>query len=490
MCADQTELNVRRTHVTDQNRQQIGELLDGFRAGKISRRDLVVRGSSLGVGAYFLSRLTNDSVFAQDATPEAIEAGSTLVAPAGFDQSMAGQKLNVMLGDEGSGAPWEKAAVALFQETTGIETTRIPGETSTTDKLSKLLLALNAQSSDIDCVSIDVIWPGIIAPHALDLKETFGDSLPDYFEAIVQNNTVDDALVGIPWYTDAGLLYKRDDLIEKYSQTAPTTWDELATVAAAIQEGERAGGAPDFWGFVWQGNAYEGLTCNALEWQVSNGGGNIIEADGSVTINNPNAIAAFERAAGWVKTVSPEGVTTYQEQESLDVWQGGNAAFMRNWPYAYANGQQEGSVIKDKFSVGVIPMGDGEGARNASTLGGWQLMASKYSAAPDAAKAFCKFMASAEIQKSASLELSHLPTIASVYDDPDVLASNPFYADLKPVFQGGAVPRPSTPSSSSYNDVSTAYFTAVHNILTGADATSEVEKLEGQLNDIMSELNS
>ena len=476
--------------MTVENRQQIGELLDGFRDGKISRRDLMVKGSALGVGAYFLNRLTSDVAFAQDATPEAIEAGSTLVAPAGFDQSLAGQKLTVILGDEGSGAPWEKAAVALFQETTGIETTRIPGETSATDRLSKYLLALNGQSSDIDAMMIDVIWPGIMAPHALDLTDTFTDSIANYFAAIVENNTVDGTLVGIPWYTDAGLLYKRDDLIEKYSQTAPTTWDELATVAAAIQEGERAAGAPDFWGFTWQGNAYEGLTCNALEWQVSNGGGNIIETDGTVSVNNPLAIAAFERAAGWVKNVSPEGVTTYQEQESLDVWQGGNAAFMRNWPYAYANGQAEGSVIKDKFSVGVIPMGDGEGARNASTLGGWQIMASKYSKAPDAAKLFAKFITSAEIQKSASLELSHLPTIASVYDDADVLAANPFYADLKPVFQGGAVPRPSTVSSSSYNDVSTAYFTAVHNILTGADATAEVEKLEGQLNDIMAELNS
>jgi trehalose/maltose transport system substrate-binding protein len=476
--------------VSDQNKRMIGELLSDFRKGNVTRRELMKRGSALGIAAMFLNRIALDSAFAQDATPEAVAAGSTLVAPAGFDQSLAGQKINVELGDEGSGAPWEKAAVALFNKTTGIEATRLPGETSTTDKLSKLLLALNAQSSDIDCVSIDVIWPGIIAPHALDLTDTFKDTIDQYFKAIVDNNTVDGALVGIPFYTDAGLLYKRDDLLTKYSQTAPTTWAELETVAKAIEDGERAAGAPDFWGFVFQGNAYEGLTCNALEWQVSNGGGMIIEPDGTVSVNNPQAIAAFQRAAGWVKNISPEGVTTYQEQESLDVWQGGNAAFMRNWPYAYANGQSADSVIKDKFSVGVIPKGDGENARNASTLGGWQMMASKYSKAPDAAKMFCKFMTSPEIQKSAALELSHLPTIASVYDDPDVLKLNPFYADLKPVFQGGAVPRPSTPSSSSYNDVSTAYFTAVHNIMTGADATSEVADLEGKLKDIMSELNS
>ena len=173
--------------MTVENRQQIGELLDGFRDGKISRRDLMVKGSALGVGAYFLNRLTSDVAFAQDATPEAIEAGSTLVAPAGVDQSLAGQKLTVILGDEGSGAPWEKAAVALFQETTGIETTRIPGETSATDRLSKYLLALNGRSSDIDAMMIDVIWPGIMAPHALDLTDTFTDSIANYFAAIVQH---------------------------------------------------------------------------------------------------------------------------------------------------------------------------------------------------------------------------------------------------------------------------------------------------------------
>jgi len=164
---------------------------------------------------------------------------------------------------------------------------------------------------------------------------------------------------------------------------------------------------------------------------------------------------------------------------------------MRNWPYAYAPGQTADSVIKDKFAVTLLPKGDGEGARNAATLGGWQLMASAYSKEPDAAKLFCRFMTTPEIEKSSAIERTLLPTIAALYDDPDVLKANPFYADLKPVFQGGAVPRPSTVSSSSYNDVSTSYFTHVHNILTGSgDAASELKACEDEINAIMKELNS
>jgi trehalose/maltose transport system substrate-binding protein len=162
---------------------------------------------------------------------------------------------------------------------------------------------------------------------------------------------------------------------------------------------------------------------------------------------------------------------------------------MRNWPYAWSTGQEPNSPIRNMFDVSVLPMGDGEGARNAATLGGWQLMASQYSENPDAAVELCKFLTSAEYQKSRAIELSNLPTIASVYDDPDVAAANEFIPRLKDVFQGGAVARPSTVSSSEYNNVSIAYFTAVHGVLTGGgDAASALADLEGELQDILSEL--
>ncbi|MEZ4729369.1 MAG: extracellular solute-binding protein [Caldilineaceae bacterium] len=192
---------------------------------------------------------------------------------------------------------------------------------------------------------IDVIWPGILAEHLIDLAP-YVENPDAYFQRIMQNNTVDGALVGIPWFTDAGLLYYRTDLLEKYGYSAPpATWAELEEMATTIQEGERASN-PDFWGFVWQGNAYEGLTCDALEWQVSNGGGEIVEADGTISINNEYAAAAFDRAAGWVNTISPPGVVGYQEEDARGVWQAGNAAFMRNWPYAYSLGNAEDSVIR------------------------------------------------------------------------------------------------------------------------------------------------
>jgi trehalose/maltose transport system substrate-binding protein len=368
--------------------------------------------------------------------------------------------------------------------------TRTSGPESTTERLAQIQQLLAAQATDVDVMMIDVIWPGILAQHAADLSGAIGWQGAEYFERIVTNNTVGGKLVGIPWYTDAGILYYRTDLLEKHGfEAPPQTWMELEEMATAIQEGER-GENPDFYGFVWQGSAYEGLTCDALEWQYSNGGGVIVEEDLTVSVNNPQAIAAFERARGWVGTISPEGVTTYKEEDSRGVWQAGNAAFMRNWPYAYSLGQSADSAVRDKFDVTQLPMGDGDNATHADCLGGWQIMVSTYSENQDAAIAFAQFLTSIELQRSLAIEQSRLPTIVALYDDADVLAANPFFGSLKDVFQGGAVARPSTVTSDLYNDVSTAYFTAVNEILTGQapDAAARVAQLQTAIEEIVAEL--
>ena len=226
------------------------------------------------------------------------------------------------------------------------------------------------------------------------------------------------------------MLYYRTDLLEKYGyKEPPKTWEELAEMAKKIQDGERKAGKPDFQGFVFQGKASESVTCNALEWVYSYGGGVIVEPDKKVTINNPKAIKALETAKSWVGTISPLGVTTYGEEEARNIWQAGNAAFMRNWPYAYALGQDPKSAIAGKFDITVLPKGGADG-KNAACLGGWQLMVSAYSKAPDAAADLVKYLVSSDLQKKHAIDLSLLPTLPALYADADVLAKNPFFKNM------------------------------------------------------------
>jgi len=424
---------------------------------------------------------------AAPATSGEAAAGAPTVNDAGYRTDLAGTTIKYIGDSMGASFEFEKKLAAEFEEQTGIKVEMIEGAQSATERLAQYLQQLGAQSSDVDVYRIDVIWPGILAPHAVDLSAALAQQNANYFERIVANNTVDGKLVGIPIYVGAGLLYYRTDLLEKYGYDGPPeTWAELEEMAKTIQEGERAAGNPDFWGYVWQGAAYEGLTCDALEWQYSSNGGTIVEPDGTISINNPAAAASLDRARTWIGDISPEGITTYKEEEARGVWQAGNAAFMRNWGYAWALGQAEDSVIKDKFAVSVLPKGDGPDGQPAATLGGWQAMVSTYSQNQEAAIEWARFITSEDAQTRRAIEVSQEPTIASVYENPDVIAANPYYANLLPVYEQGAVARPSTVTAELYNDVSTTYFTAVHQVLTGVtDGATAVADIERELQRIL-----
>ena len=385
--------------------------------------------------------------------------------------------------DQGEGGRWMRSKVEQFSKETGIPVHYIARPVNTTETLMLWQQDWAAQTADIDVYIVDVIWPAIAAPHASDLKQYFTDKeLAEFFPRIVTNNTVKGKLVAIPFFTDAGLLYYRTDLLEKYGfKNPPNTWSELQQMAQTIQDGERKAGSPDFWGFFWQGAAYEGLTCNALEWLASSGAGTIVEPDGKVSINNPQTKSALAMAKGWVGTITPKGVTGYQEEEGRNAFQEGRTAFLRNWPYVYALANSKESAVKGHVGVTYLPQGDGPNATHAACLGGWQLMLSAYSKNKDAAAKLIKYMVSYETQKEHAIKLSRLPTRSALYQDKDVLAAQPWFSNLLPVFQN-AVARPSTATGSNYNKVSTDFFQTTNQILIGQIPVDEgVQTLESKI---------
>lgn len=355
---------------------------------------------------------------------------------------------------------------------------QVPKETD--QRLALYQQQLGAKAADVDVYMIDVVWPGLVGQHLLDLnKYVPAAEVKQHFPAIVQNNTIGGKLVGMPFFTDAGVLYYRTDLMKKYGfGKPPKTWNELATMAQKIQAGERKTNAK-FVGFVFQGKNYEGLTCAALEWVSSFGGGTIVDTSGKITINNPKAVQALQAIQGLIGTTAPAAVTTYGEEEARNVWQAGNAAFMRNWPYAYAAGQAKGSPIAGKIGVAALPAGPG--GKPAATLGGWQLAVNAYSKNPKEAASLVQYLTGKEEQKRRAIQASYNPTIASLYKDQQVLKAVPFFGSLYDVFTN-AVARPATVTGSKYNQVSDAFSTAVYSVLTKKSAPGPALKtLEGQL---------
>ncbi|WP_034336940.1 ABC transporter substrate-binding protein [Deinococcus misasensis] len=381
----------------------------------------------------------------------------------------------------GSGFASCKEDAENWAKKTGNTVTAMQTPNDSSQKLTIFQQQLAAKSADIDVLQIDVVWPGLLGEHLLDLK-TYVDpaEIKQHFPSIIRNNTYEGKLVGLPMFTDAGILYYRTDLLKKYGyKSAPKTWADLTAMAKKVQAGERKAGNAKFMGFVFQGKNYEGLTCDALEWVASFGGGQVVEDDGTISINNPKAVNALKTVASWVGTISPAAVVTYGEEDARNVFQAGNALFMRNWPYAYALGQSDGSAVKGKIAVTALP--SGPGGTPAATLGGWQLAVSKYSKAPKEAAELASYLASKELQKKRAIEQSMLPTLPSLYDDKEIASKMPFIPDLLDVFNN-AVPRPTTPTKSKYNQVSNAFATAVYNVLTKKQtAQTSLKNLETQL---------
>lgn len=339
-----------------------------------------------------------------------------------------------------------------------------------TDRLAIYQQLLSSHSDRLDIYMIDVIWPAILAKHAIDLMPYLKQHLETHFPTIIANNTVQGKLIGLPWFTDAGLLYYRKDLLEKYKQAIPKTWKELEHIATVIQQGERKNGNPDIQGYVWQGKAYEGLTCNALEWIASWGGGRLVEADGRISILNPQTLAALEQAKNWIGTISPRGVLTYTEEEARGIWQKGNAIFMRNWPYAYFLSEHKDSAIAGKIGVTTLP--GYVSNQGTGVLGGWQLMVSKYSKHPELAAELASYLTSAPIQRERALKYSLLPTYPHLYEDPELQKIYPFLASMKTTLLQ-AVARPSSITRTEYNKVSVEFFNAVHAVLSRKTLTKD-----------------
>jgi trehalose/maltose transport system substrate-binding protein len=367
-----------------------------------------------------------------------------------------------------------------FTEETGIHVEVLPAPETAVDQLAMWQTLLERGAKVPDVYAVDVIWPGILADNLLDLKAYVpAQEIAAYFPELIANNTVNGKLVALPYDVTTGLLYYRTDLLRRYGYRAPpASWDEIEKMALRIQAGERTRGDKNFWGFVWQGAPSEALTCNALEWQVSQGGGPIVE-NGTITVNNPQTIRAWERAARWVGSISPPGVVAYREWDALNIWQSGEAAFMRNWPGAFIASHAQGSPIKDKFDVSPLPAGR---AGNAATLGGHSYGVSRHSLHPREAALLVRYLTRRDVQLRRSRTRSEPPTLPEMYQDPEVLAANPYFANFLQAYRKGVVQRPSSVTGKKYPDVSHAYFEAVHEVLTGKkSAPKAAAELQDQL---------
>ena len=370
-----------------------------------------------------------------------------------------------------------------FTGETGIQVQRLPRPDGSLNQLALWRELLEKGAAAPDVVSIDVIWSGVLSQFLMDLKPYFAAELSTEDPAVVASYTIDDKVLAIPHHAYVGVLFYRPDLLRRYGYPEPPkTWNQLETMAARIQAGERARGEKDFWGYVWQGGLDEDLTCNGLEWQMSDDGGRIIEDDRTITVSNRQAVKTWQRAARWVGSISPPGVVAFGKWDAQNVWGAGKAAFLRSWDGDYGLVHRgwplSGSPAVRLSELGMTSVPGGRAGR-ASTLGGNGLAISRTSVHTREALELVRFLIRRDARELRASGHSEAPRDLSLYELPLIFKAYPETAKSK---EPGArlVARPSVPSGARYEDVTRAYIGAVHSVLTGeripSAAAAELER--------------
>jgi multiple sugar transport system substrate-binding protein len=327
---------------------------------------------------------------------------------------------------------------------------------STDEQHQFYAINLEAKSSDFDVLGMDVIWVQEFARAGWikDLSHLVPDrERRDFFPGPVEAVTFKGAVYAVPWYIDAGVLYYRKDLLEKYGFAPPETWDDLVKTAQYVTSREK-----NIYGYVWQGKQYEGLVCNVLEFFWSNGG-DVLRWGSPVIHSRENIVAiAFMKDLIVRYKVSPPLVTTAIEEPTRHIFGNGKALFMRNWPYAWNILSAENSPVKGKVGIGPLPAFPNRAS--ASTLGGWQLGINRFSRRPEAAKKLVRFLTSPEVQKTMALSIGYKPTRKSVYQDAELMVKQPFITPLYEIFMK-ARPRPVSPYYMMMTQVMQPEFSAI-----------------------------
>ncbi len=369
--------------------------------------------------------------------------------------------------------PQTRALLEQFTSATGIRVRNIPIPEATREYL-ELARKLLADSSGADLLNIDLIWSATLEPNLIDLRPHLAAEITQIEPEVLTSYTVNGKLVAVPFNVPLGGLEYRTDLLREYGyHHPPRTWDELENMAVKIQTGERAKGKKDFWGYVWQGADSEALACNALEWQASAGGGRIIETDRTVSVNNPAAVAAWQRAKRWIGWITPPGVVAYREADSMLFFDSGKAAFSRIWlltPMTRSGqARQTGSrSTPQKVPTGFARMPAGS-AGSIGTLGGTGTAVSAHSAHREQAIELVRYQLRSLMQAGESEAASRSASQAEFSAPPSLVGQAGSPASAPRI-----IARPSIPAGNNYKQLSRAYIDGVHAVLTGQREAPEV----------------
>jgi multiple sugar transport system substrate-binding protein len=405
----------------------------------------------LGIGAALIAGCGGDDGDDGAAAGDGKQSATAPISPDAADSATG--KVTVCLPKDVSGA-FHKT-IDAFNKDSEVQAELLELPESADQQRNQLITRAQSKSAECDVIGIDVIWTAEFANEGWvkDLSQVVEQRKAEFIASTLETGKYEGKHWALPHNSNAALLYYRTDAVKD----APATWEDTYKLAAQHD------------GLVYQGAAYEGLTCDYLEIAFA-AGGKVLSEDGQTAeFDSPENVKALQFMVDGIKNgAAPKAVTTYMEEEARLAFEGGRATFMRNWPYAFATAKKNKKA--PEFEVAAFPTFQGGG--KAGILGGHNDVISVNGKNPGGAIKVLEFLADEAQHKILASEFSLPPTIASVYDDPEVKKALPFAAELKQAIAQAK----SRPVSPVYPQISAAIYKNVNEALSGSVTPEEALK--------------
>jgi ABC-type glycerol-3-phosphate transport system substrate-binding protein len=272
-------------------------------------------------------------------------------------------------------------SIAAFEEETGhtVEVQAVPHS-----ELERNLFVALSSGAGPDVMALDVAWVAGFADAGFlaDISEQTQPIADDYMPGPLASGRYAGQQYALPLYTNNVALYVNDDMLaEAGIDGAPATWDAFRQAAVAMTElGD------DSYGLTLGGNRYGAFQLYSFIWQ---NGGEIIDEDGTVLVDDPAAIEAVDFLSSLYTEdgAIPDSVLTAQS------WDEVNAPFIQ---------ERAGMLITGDWGIGAIERGNPDlnysihplpaGEERATVIGGYDIAVNAASDAEEASFALARWL--------------------------------------------------------------------------------------------------
>ncbi|KRD41553.1 ABC transporter substrate-binding protein [Cellulomonas sp. Root930] len=300
-----------------------------------------------------------------------------------------------VMGDAG---PAFTDLTAAFTEDTGIklQVDAIPWE-NVNDKLTTAVAS--GDGPDVVQIGLSLLPTFADAGVLADLTDVLAEHpalAPSNFPDAVapENLSTDGVALSVPWVSDTRVLFYRSDILaEAGHDAAPTTWDDMRSVAKELAQ--RGEGQFGYYIPLWDNTLPVQYT-----WQA---GGDVVDADGAVDFRSPEFAAAADHWLGFFEDGSAPTATDWDQTQGFV---SGATPMVVSGPYLAKAIRDAAPELDGSWSVTTLPADQtGTSLFAGSNLGIW-----KTSKHPDEAAQLLDFLAQPDNQIAWYDAVGELPT--------------------------------------------------------------------------------